>query len=253
MGHAGARLRQDAQLVVVEVDAVGIPDVRPGPAQRLHVGYGAETEFLQRKLLLVPGLGYVGVKAHTQGPGQLGGFPEQVAAHRKGRTRGQGHLAHGKRRRVMPYPDQPFGIGHDLVDGLHHRIGGKAPILLREIHGAARGHEAHPDLSRGPELSGDEIACSAGKDIMMVETGGASGFQELAQAREGGVGDHLLVEPLPDLVQGDQPGKQLHLLHLRQVAGEDLVEVVMGVDEAGVDHHGGGVDDLVRSVVVTAD
>ena len=88
---------------------------------------------------------------------------------------------------------------------------------------------------------------------MVVEAGGAAGLEELSEAGEGGPGHHLLVQALPHLVEGDQPGEELHFLHLRQVPGEELVEVVVGVDEAGVDRHGGGVQHRVGLVVVRAD
>ena len=104
-----------------------------------------------------------------------------------------------------------------------------------------------------PELGGDQVPRSLGKDIVVVKAGGASRLQQLSQAGEGGIGRHLLVQPLPHLVEGHQPGEELHLLDLRQVPGEDLVEVVVGVDEAGIDRHGGGVDDLLGLVVVRAD
>ena len=65
--------------------------------------------------------------------------------------------------------------------------------------------------------------------------------------------DHLTVQILPDLVQGPQPVEQLQILHLRQIAAEGLVQVVMGVDEAGIDDATGGVDDFLRLLFLRAD
>ena len=55
------------------------------------------------------------------------------------------------------------------------------------------------------------------------------------------------------LVQGLQPVEQLQILYLGQIAAEGLVQVVMGVDEAGIDDAPGGVDDLLRLLFLRAD
>jgi hypothetical protein len=68
----------------------------------------------------------------------------------------------------------------------------------------------------------------------MVEAGGAAVLHQLSHAGQGTEADHLPVQALPDLVQGGEPGEQLQVLHLGQVPGEHLIEVMMGVDEAGI-------------------
>jgi hypothetical protein len=55
--------------------------------------------------------------------------------------------------------------------------------------------------------------------------------------------DHLLVDPRPDRVEGDQPVEEVRLL--RQPAGEPLVQVVVGVDQTGGDKAAARVDPLV--------
>ena len=70
-------------------------------------------------------------------------------------------------------------------------------------------------------------------------------LHQLAHAGETGQPDHILVQILPDLVQGLQPVEQLHVLHLRQVAGEHLIEMVVGVYKAGIAQHVPPVDDLI--------
>ena len=74
-------------------------------------------------------------------------------------------------------------------------------------------------------------------------------LHQLAHAGETGQPDHILVQVFPDLIQGLQPVEQLHVLHLRQIAGEYLIEVVMGVDQTGVAQHMAAVDDLVGADV----
>ncbi|MPM45415.1 hypothetical protein SDC9_92102 [bioreactor metagenome] len=90
----------------------------------------------------------------------------------------------------------------------------------------------HPNPQPGgsPELGGNQVPRARGEDIVMVKAGGGTGFEQLSHAGQGGPGHHLLVQPLPHLVEGHQPGKQLHPLHLGQVAGKNLVKMMMGVD-----------------------
>ena len=253
MGHPGARLRQELELLVVEVDAVGEPHVGPCPPQGAEVGQGAHAELGEGVLLLVPGLRQVGVEPHPQLPGQDGGLPQQVGGYGEGGAGGQGYLAHGVAALVVPDVYQPLGVVHDLVDGLDHRVGRQAPVLFGQVHGPPGGVEPDAQLPGGPELGGDQVPRPGGKDVVVVKAGGAPRFQQLPHAGEGGAGHHLLVQVLPHLVQGHQPGEELHPLHLWQVAGENLVEVVVGVDEAGVDHHVPGVDHLVGLVALRAD
>ena len=85
----------------------------------------------------------------------------------------------------------------------------------------------------------------SGEDIVVVEAGGAAVFHQLAHTRQGGQADNIAVQILPDLIQGFQPVKQLHILHLGQVAGEHLIEMVVGVYQTGIAKHVGAIDDSV--------
>ena len=70
-------------------------------------------------------------------------------------------------------------------------------------------------------------------------------LHQLAHTGKAGQADHVFVQVLPDLVQGLEPVEQLHILHLGQIAGEHLVQVVVGVHQAGIAQHVAGVDGLV--------
>src|SRR5699024_3261602 len=130
VGHAGAGGGQDVQLLVVEVDAVGVPHVGASPAQPLQVGQGPQAELLQGVLLLVLRLRHVGVQAHTQSAGQACALPQQVGGHREGGAGGQGHLPHGEAGRVVPHPHQPLRVGQNSVNVLHHAVRRQAAVLL---------------------------------------------------------------------------------------------------------------------------
>ena len=56
MGNAGASFGQDAQLLVVEVDAVGKPHILADPAQPFHVFQGTDALTLEHEVLLILGL-----------------------------------------------------------------------------------------------------------------------------------------------------------------------------------------------------
>ena len=83
----------------------------------------------------------------------------------------------------------------------------------------------------------------------MVEAGRAAVLHQLAHAGEGGETDDLGVEVLPDLIECLEPVEQLHVLHLGEVAGEDLIEVVVRVDQTGVAEHMARVDGFVGFAV----
>ena len=53
----------------------------------------------------------------------------------------------------------------------------------------------------------------------------------------------------PNFVESFEPVEQLHVLHLGEVAGEDLIEVVVRVDQTGVAEHMARVDGFVGLAV----
>ena len=53
-----------------------------------------------------------------------------------------------------------------------------------------------------------------GEHIVVVEAGGAAVLHQLAHAGQAGQPDHILIQVFPDLIQGLQPVKQLHILYL---------------------------------------
>ena len=53
-----------------------------------------------------------------------------------------------------------------------------------------------------------------GEDVVVVEAGGAAVLHQLAHAGQAGQPDHILIQVFPDLIQGLQPVKQLHILYL---------------------------------------
>lgn len=80
----------------------------------------------------------------------------------------------------------------------------------------------------------------------MVEAGRAAVLHQLAKARERREADDVLVEVFPDLIERFEPVEELHVLYFRQVAGKDLIEMMVRVDKAGVAEHVARVNYLFR-------
>lgn len=79
----------------------------------------------------------------------------------------------------------------------------------------------------------------------MVKAGGTAVLHQLSHAGEGGEADRIGVQVLPNFIQGGEPVEQLHVLNLGQVPGKDLVEMVVGIHQAGIAPVMGAVDDGV--------
>ena len=244
MAHAGAGLCQDLELLVIEMDAVGIPDVGACPAQALHVRQGPQSHFFQGVPLLVLGLAQVGVQAHAVLPRQDRALPQQVRRDGEGRAGRQRQPAHGLEGRVVIFGNQLDAVAHDFVHALHHGIRRQAAVLLGQIHAAAGEVHPHTQQLRRLGLCADEVPGVLREHIVVVKDGGAAVLQQLSHPYGGGKTDGILIQPLPDLVERYQPVKQLHILHLGQIPGKDLIEMVMGVDQAGVTEHSGGINHL---------
>ena len=200
----------------------------------------------QHIALLVSGFTQVGVKPHPILSGQNRALTQQFRADREGRTGGQRHLTHGTGTGIVVGFNDPHRIPHNLIHRLHHAVRRQAAVLSGQIHAAAGGKHSDPQLLRRGKLRSQQVARSRREYIVVVKAGGAAVLEQFAHAGEGGQADHLGIQILPDLIQGRQPVEQLHILHLRQIAGEGLIEVVMGVHQTGIAPVMGTVDHSVR-------
>ena len=133
-----------------------------------------------------------------------------------------------------------------LQDGvlvLHHRVGGQAALALAEAHRPPGGVEAHAHLVGRGDLVADPGA--VGPQVLVVEGGGAPAVGQFQEADPGGDADIFRGHAGPDGVEALQPGEQAHVLGPGDRPGEGLVEVMVGVDQAGQHEHAGGVHHLV--------
>ena len=216
--HAGAGLGQQAQFLVVEVDAVGIPYILTDPAQTRHVLQRTDALALEHEILLILGFAQVGVQTDAVLTGQDRALAQQLGGHGEGGAGGQRNAMHGAIGGIVILLDQTGAVGHNLVNGLHDTVRRQTAVLFAQIHTAAAGIHTDAQLVGGGKLRADQIAGVGREDIVMVKAGGAAVLHQLTHAGQTAQADHIVVKILPDLIQRSQPVKQLHVLHLRQVA-----------------------------------
>ena len=124
VGDAGAPLAEPLDLVLVRVDAVRDPRPVAPPPDVLEVLDGATAVDLFGVGVLVGVLGEVGVQAHVESLGELGG--RRASARASPRT---ASTAPSATRTMAPHDgswcsaDEPLAVGEDLVVVLHDRVG----------------------------------------------------------------------------------------------------------------------------------
>ena len=104
---------------------------------------------------------------------------------------------------------------------------------------------AHAKLRRGFKLRPNQIARTCREDIMVVKASRAAMLHEFAHARQARQADNLRVEIFPDLIECFQPIEQFHILHLRQIAGKLLVQMMVRVDKARIAEHVAGIQNFI--------
>jgi hypothetical protein len=107
--------------------------------------------------------------------------------------------------------------------------------------------EAQPDLPGREDLGRQQVTPPGREHVVMVGGRAAAGQRQPAQVGRGRGLDQLRVQAGPDRIQRGQPAEQG--LVGRVAAGDPLVQVVMGVDQAGRGQQAGAVDPLGRGVV----
>ena len=214
---------------------------RPGPAipGPRRTGGGA-AERVQAELLLVLRLGHMGVQPDAGGAGQRGAVPHQLPGHRERRAGGDRDAGHRVRGRVVPAVDRGLRGGQDRVVVLDHRVGRQPAGRLPQVHRAARRVETDPDLPGGQDLRFEQVTRARREHVEMVGARGGAGQGQPGQAGRGGRAEQLRGQPGPDRIQGLQPAEQGVVGGIP--AGDPLIEVGVGVDQAGRDQPPGAVD-----------
>ncbi|GAA3039077.1 hypothetical protein GCM10020000_16730 [Streptomyces olivoverticillatus] len=231
VGDARAGAGEGVDVGVVHVDAVGHPHVVAEPAGGLEVVGGAHPEPLLAEALLLHGLRAVCVQPYALAAGEHGGLAHQVGGDGEGRAGRDADAQHRVGGRVVVGVDGLFGGGEGGFGALHGEVGGQAAVGGAEVHRAAGGVEADAEFAGGADFGAQEVAGAAGEDVVVVHGGGDAAAHHHRERSAGGRVDHGLVDTGPDGVEGDEPVEEAVVLG--EAAGEPLVEVVVGVDQAG--------------------
>src|SRR5262249_43358565 len=152
----------------------------------------------------------------------------------------QAYPHHGPGRRIVVGVDGGLGGGQDRVDVLHDVVRRQAAVALPQVHRAPGRVEAQPDLARRADLGREHVPAVVGEDVVVIGGGGAAGGGQPGQAAPRRREYDLGVDAAPHRVQLGEPAEQggVH----RQAARRPLVEVVVGVHQAGRGQAPGGVD-----------
>ena len=245
MTDAGAGSAQAGDFVRVEMNAMGQPGARAEPADAVQVIHGAQAEALQAEVLLVEGFGQVGVQAHVQLLGQFGALAHDFLSHREGRAGRQGDLDLRAIAALVVLADQALAVRQDYFALLHRLLRRQATIGFAQAHRTAGEHGAHAQLAHRLDLHVDGILQAAREQVMVIGGGAAAGQQQLGQRHLAGQRQLLRREARPDRVERFQPGEQRLVDHRRPGAGEGLVEVMVGVDQARQQHVLAGIEGLL--------
>jgi len=244
VGDPGARRRKAGDVAGREVDAVCAPDIVGEPTEPLEVLDGAAAVELDAVRLLLHGLGEMRVERQAEAARELRRLLHQSTCDRERRAGRDGELHARTRAGLVHDRGETLGLGEHRVELLDELVGWKPAVGDAEIHRAARGDDADTELTRGLHLGLDQTVAPAGKDVVVVEHRRAAGERELCEAGARCRVFRLRVDPRPHRVELAQPGEEVGLLCSRP--GERLVEVVVGVDEAGDDDRSTELDPRVR-------
>ena len=110
MRHACARLCQHAQLFVVEVNAVGEPDVVACPAEVLHVFKRAHALAREHKGFLVFRFTKVRVQAHAVLPCKQRALAQKIGGDGEGGAGRERHAVHRAEGLVVVALDDARGV-----------------------------------------------------------------------------------------------------------------------------------------------
>ena len=138
-----------------------------------------------------------------------------------------------------------FAVAQDRLVVLNDIVGRQPAVLYREAHGAARHRHTQTQRARFLDLDVDRVLEARRKQIVMVGSGRAAGKQKFDQRHAHREAQLVGPYPSPDRIERDEPGDQIRLQAGRMRANQRLIEMMVGVDEAGKHDVARGVEGLV--------
>jgi len=226
---------------------MGEPDIIPEPVQALHILEGPQAEPFLTEIVFIRSFRQVGMKEDLMIAGEFCGLFHEFRGNGKRGTGRQGDPAHGKRPGIMPGLDESQGIFKNGFFLLYNIIRRKSAFGSSEGHASAGGMEPDSDLPRSPYLFINEgTGLGMGKQVKMICGGGASGKEEFAHGSQGAEINSLGSEASPDFIEKREPVEKPGILDFPHSAGQCLVKMVMGVNEARKNDHIGCINDGIR-------
>ena len=222
--------------------AVGEPDVR---AEKTEVIQQLDWTAVERRLaigFLVERLGDVRMQANVVAPGECRGLAHQALRDREGRAGPHRDPSHRAGCGVVKTLDRVVGGRQDRVDVLDHTIRREPATRLPQVHRSAAGVEAQAELLRDLDLGLEQAGDARWKDIVVVRCRRAATERQLGEADLGGGSLPVVIDRRPDGIELAEPVEEAALLSVDP--RERLVEVVVGVDQAGHRDQAASVDDV---------
>ena len=138
---------------------------------------------------------------------------------------------HGKGLWIVVFLHQAPAVLQNDVHRLDKLVRRQAAVRFPEGHAASGGVKTDAKQVRCLELTVDEMLGSdLRENIVVIHGGCTAAAQQFTKPGQAAVKDAVLIQPFPDLIQGNEPREQLHLLHLRQISREGLIKVIVRVD-----------------------
>ncbi len=132
MGDAHPGRTETSHFVIIGLHTMCKPDTVVEPANFLQVLGWSATELLQRVGVILVILGEVCVQANIESFCQVRRVDHQLLGHTEWRAWRQRHPNHGAVRSIVMLPYRTLAGSENFVVILHHIVGRKSAILLRE-------------------------------------------------------------------------------------------------------------------------
>ena len=173
------------------------------------------------------------MQAHVERPRQHGRLAQQIRGDRERRA-GRDRDAHERvERGVVIALDGLRGSAERGIRRLHGEVRREPALRGAEVHRAAGRVQAHADALGRLDDRAHDVAGALREDVVVVAHGRAARAGEHRHAARGADARQARIDLRPQRVQRGEPVEQDRVL--RVAAGEPLVQVVVGVDQAGRD------------------
>ncbi len=182
------------------------------------------------------------VQAHVEVVGQFGAGFHDFRRDGKRRAGRQGDLDLRAVATLVVFADQALAVFENNLALLHGLLRRQAAIGLAQAHGTSRKHGAHAQLAHAIDLYVDGIFQAVGEQVVVIGCRGTAREQQFRERDFGGQGEFFRGQTRPNRIQGFQPREQRLIDDRRPGACQGLIEVMVGVDQAGKNHVLAGVE-----------